>query len=53
MPDFENKVPCIMPSSKTTTVPVKPKFASDALPPKKLTITESPKNSDEPKDFVF
>ena len=52
MPDYESQQLCIMPSDRLCTVAVKPAFASDSLP-KREVKAPSPKNTTEPKDFVF
>ena len=51
VPDYDSKAICIMPSDRPLTVPVKPAFASDALPKKAKKV--SPAKTNEPKDFVF
>jgi len=50
VPDYESLLPCIMPSDKPLTVPVKPVFASDSLPKKPMKL---PPPAFGPKDFVF
>ena len=52
VPDYEALEMCIMPSDKPSTVAVKPKFASDALPTKKVAAPQMIE-SNSPKDFVF
>ena len=53
VPDYEAQELMVMPSDKPITVPVKPSFASDALPKKEVIKIATPKQSDSPRDFVF
>ena len=51
LPDYESLEMCVMPSSKQSTVAVKPAFASDHLP--KKAVKTPVKNDDGAKDFKF
>lgn len=53
LPDFNSLQPVIMPSQKSITVAVKPKFASDFLPQKPKEKENHDNRKNQPRDFVF